>query len=156
MDLQEEVPVQNVPVGPVQVPEGFIATPVLQDALVRLVSLMEGVAQNGTFLMAPSVSQAGEGAQTPTTPAPEQMAPQNQAPAAPPVGVVQPVIATPIGDRPAMSFEALLRLDKFTKLFPVHFSGTPSEDPQDYLDRCHEVLRNMGIVETNEVNFAVF
>ncbi|XP_070031679.1 uncharacterized protein [Nicotiana tomentosiformis] len=39
VDLQEEVPVQNVPVGPVQDPEGFIATPVLQDALVRLAAL---------------------------------------------------------------------------------------------------------------------
>ena len=86
VDLQEEVPVSSVPVGPVQVPKGFIATPVLQDALVRLVSLMEGVAQNGTFPMAPAVSQAGGGAQTPTTPAPEQMAPQYQAPTAPPVG----------------------------------------------------------------------
>ncbi|XP_070034484.1 uncharacterized protein [Nicotiana tomentosiformis] len=55
-----------------------------------------------------------------------------------------------------MSFEALLRLDKFTKLFYVHFSGAPSEDPRDYLDRCHEVLRNIGIVKTNGVNFAVF
>ena len=55
-----------------------------------------------------------------------------------------------------MSSEALLRLDKFTKLFAVHFNGTPSEDPQDYLDRCHKVLRNMGIVETNGVDFAAF
>lgn len=55
-----------------------------------------------------------------------------------------------------MSFEALLRLDKFTKLFLIHFSNAPSEDPHDFLDRCHEVLRNMGIVETNGVNFAVF
>ncbi|XP_070046014.1 uncharacterized protein [Nicotiana tomentosiformis] len=55
-----------------------------------------------------------------------------------------------------MSFGALLRLDKFTKLFPVHFSGTPSEDPQEYLECCHEVLRNMDIVETNGVEFAVF
>ncbi|XP_070041183.1 uncharacterized protein [Nicotiana tomentosiformis] len=55
-----------------------------------------------------------------------------------------------------MSSEGLLRLDNFTKLFPVHFSGSPSEDPQDYLDRWHEVLRNMGIVETNRVDFAVF
>ncbi|XP_070032008.1 uncharacterized protein [Nicotiana tomentosiformis] len=55
-----------------------------------------------------------------------------------------------------MSSETLLRLDKFTKLFLVHFSGTPSEDPQDYLDRCHEVLQNMGIVETNGVDFPMF
>ncbi|XP_070052244.1 uncharacterized protein [Nicotiana tomentosiformis] len=30
-------------------------------------------------------------------------------------------------------------MDKFTKLFPVHFSGAPYEEPQDYLDRCHEM-----------------
>ncbi|XP_070043150.1 uncharacterized protein [Nicotiana tomentosiformis] len=40
-----------------------------------------------------------------------------------------------------MSSEALLRLDNFTKLFPFHFNGTPSEDPQDYLDHCHEFSR---------------
>ncbi|XP_070043159.1 uncharacterized protein [Nicotiana tomentosiformis] len=55
-----------------------------------------------------------------------------------------------------MSSEALWRLDRFTKLFPVYFSGASSEDPQDYLDSCHEVLRNMGIVETNGVDFAAF
>ncbi|XP_070034228.1 uncharacterized protein [Nicotiana tomentosiformis] len=38
----------------------------------------------------------------------------------------------------------------------VHFSGTLSKDPQDYLDRCYVVLLNMGIVETNGVDFAVF
>ncbi|XP_070021975.1 uncharacterized protein [Nicotiana sylvestris] len=55
-----------------------------------------------------------------------------------------------------MSSEALWRLDRFTKLFPVHFSDASSEDPQDYLDSCHEVLRNLGIVETNRVDFAAF
>ncbi|XP_070034825.1 uncharacterized protein [Nicotiana tomentosiformis] len=76
--------------------------------------------------------------------------------AAQPVGVVQPVVVAQVRDRPDMSSEALMRLDKFTKLFPVHFSGVPSEDPQDYLDHCHEVLHNMGIVETNGFDFAVF
>ncbi|XP_070044837.1 uncharacterized protein [Nicotiana tomentosiformis] len=55
-----------------------------------------------------------------------------------------------------MSSEALLRLDKFTKLFPAHLSGAPSNYPYDYLDHCHEVLRNMGIVETNRVDFSMF
>ncbi|XP_070044893.1 uncharacterized protein [Nicotiana tomentosiformis] len=119
-------------------------------------SLIEGVAQNGTFPVAPAVSQAGRGVQTPTTPAPEYMAPQYQDPAAPRVRVIQPVVAAQASDRPAMSSKALLRLNKFTKLFPVHLSGVPSEDPQDYLDRFHKVLRNMGIVETNGVDFAAF
>ncbi|XP_070050711.1 uncharacterized protein [Nicotiana tomentosiformis] len=55
-----------------------------------------------------------------------------------------------------MSFKGLMRLDKFKKLFPIHFSGASSEDPHDFLDRFHEVLRNMGIVESNGIDFAVF
>ncbi|XP_070034479.1 uncharacterized protein [Nicotiana tomentosiformis] len=54
------------------------------------------------------------------------MALQYQAPAAPPVGVIQPVVAVQADNRSAMSFEALLRLDNFTKLFPVHFSDEGS------------------------------
>ncbi|XP_070028623.1 uncharacterized protein [Nicotiana sylvestris] len=55
-----------------------------------------------------------------------------------------------------MTSEALWRLDRFTKLFTTTYGGTSSEDPQDYLDTYHEVLRNMGIVETNVVDFAAF
>lgn len=55
-----------------------------------------------------------------------------------------------------MSSEALWRLERFIKLFPVHFSGAPTGDPQEYLDSCHVVLRNMGIVETNGVDFAAY
>jgi len=55
-----------------------------------------------------------------------------------------------------MSSEALLRLDMFTKIFSIHFSGASSEDPQYYLDRFHQVLHDMGIVETNRVDFVVF
>ncbi|XP_070040177.1 uncharacterized protein [Nicotiana tomentosiformis] len=51
VDLQEEVSVQTVPVGPVQVPEGFIATLVHQDALVRLGSIQ----QHGSRAMVPAL-----------------------------------------------------------------------------------------------------
>ncbi|XP_070036095.1 uncharacterized protein [Nicotiana tomentosiformis] len=139
VEFDEETLAQTVPAGPAQIPEGFIATPVLQDALVRLVGFLESVAQTGAFPMAPTISQAGRGAQTPTTHTLEQ-----------------PVAAAPPVDGAAMSSEALWRLDRFTKLFPVHFSGAPSEYPQEYLDSCHEVLRNMGILETNGVDFAAF
>ena len=44
VDFDEEVPAQTVPVGQAQVPAEFMATLVLQDALVRLVGLMESVA----------------------------------------------------------------------------------------------------------------
>jgi len=55
-----------------------------------------------------------------------------------------------------MSVDALWRLDRFTKLFTTTFSGASSEDPHDFLYSYHEVLRNMGIVETNGVDFATF
>ncbi|XP_070034688.1 uncharacterized protein [Nicotiana tomentosiformis] len=58
----------------------------------------------------------------------------------PAVGAVHPVIATQSGEGAAMSSEALKRLDRFTKLFPIHFGGTPSKDPQDFLDPCHEFI----------------
>ncbi|XP_070003113.1 uncharacterized protein [Nicotiana sylvestris] len=54
---------------------------------------MESVAQADTFTVAPVVSQARGGAQTPPTHTPEQVAPQYQTPVAQPVGVVQPVVA---------------------------------------------------------------
>ena len=57
--------------GPAQVPEGFIATPILQAALVRLVGLMESVTQAGLLPVAPAVSQAGGGAHIPTTRTPK-------------------------------------------------------------------------------------
>ncbi|XP_070040782.1 uncharacterized protein [Nicotiana tomentosiformis] len=63
---------------------------------------------------------------------------------------------TQASDKLALSSRVMLRLDKFTKLYPIHFSGASSEDSQDCLDRCHELLRNMGIVETNGVSFAAF
>nr|XP_033515211.1 uncharacterized protein LOC117279730 [Nicotiana tomentosiformis] len=67
VDFDGEVPTQAVPVGPTQVPKGFIATLVLPDALIRLVGILESVAQIGTFPLAPAVSWAGGGAQTPST-----------------------------------------------------------------------------------------
>ncbi|XP_070055232.1 uncharacterized protein [Nicotiana tomentosiformis] len=62
--------------------------------------------------------------------------------------VVQPVAVAHTEERPTMSSEGLMRLDKFTKFFPIHFSGAPSEDPQDYLDRCHERDESEGKVSS--------
>ncbi|XP_070036998.1 uncharacterized protein [Nicotiana tomentosiformis] len=39
-----------------------------------------------------------------------------------------------------MSSEALLRMDKFTKLFPINFNGAPYEDTKDYLDHYREMI----------------
>ncbi|XP_070002333.1 uncharacterized protein [Nicotiana sylvestris] len=84
------------------------------------------------------------------------MAPQFRTPAAQPVGVVPPGVVSQTGDGSAMSSDALWRLDWLTKLFTTTSGSTSSEEPQNYLDSCHEVLRNMEIVETNGVDFAAF
>jgi len=88
VDFEEEVLAPPAPVGPTQVPEGFIATPVLQDALVRLVGLIESVTRAGLLPVAPAISQAGGGAQTPATRTLEQVAAQFQTPVVQPVGAV--------------------------------------------------------------------
>jgi len=62
VDFEEEVPAPAVPMGPAQVPEGFIAAPVLQDTLVRLVGLIESVTRAGLLPVAPATSQAVGGA----------------------------------------------------------------------------------------------
>ena len=77
----EGVPAPAAPMGPTQALEGFIATPVLQDALVRLVGFMEGISRAGLLPVAPATSQAGGGIQTPDTRTPEPVAPQAQVPA---------------------------------------------------------------------------
>ncbi|XP_070018217.1 uncharacterized protein [Nicotiana sylvestris] len=84
------------------------------------------------------------------------MAPQYQTPVVQPVGAVQPGTVAQGREEPAMSADALWRLGRFTKLFTTTFSCAASKDPQDYLDSCHEVIRNMGIVETDGVEFATF
>lgn len=60
-------------VGPTQVPMVFIATLVLQEALVRIIDFMESMAQTGVLPMALATCQAEGGAQTPTTHTPEQI-----------------------------------------------------------------------------------
>ncbi|XP_070002728.1 uncharacterized protein [Nicotiana sylvestris] len=84
------------------------------------------------------------------------MAPQFQTPVAQPVGVVPPGVVAQTDDGSTMSSEALWRLYRFTKLFTTTYGGKASKDPKDYLNSFHEFLRNMGIVETNGVDFAAF
>lgn len=72
------------------------------------------------------------------------------------VGVAQPIITTQPEVKPAMSVDEIKRMDRFKNLSPPHFSSTPSEDAQDFLDRCHEILCNLGLVESNGVDFIVF
>ncbi|XP_070011336.1 uncharacterized protein [Nicotiana sylvestris] len=73
-----------------------------------------------------------------------------------PVAAVQPGIVAQSSDGTAMSADALWRLDRFTRIFTTTYSGTPSEDAQNFICNCHEVLRTMDILETNGVDFATF
>ncbi|XP_070039218.1 uncharacterized protein [Nicotiana tomentosiformis] len=70
------------------------------------------------------------------------------------VGAVQLVIATQSGEGSAMSAEGLKRLDKFTKLFPTRFASMTSEDPQYFLDRCHEGSMTVTQHETRFVDLS--
>ncbi|XP_070045720.1 uncharacterized protein [Nicotiana tomentosiformis] len=47
-------------------------------------------------------------------------------------------------------------LERFERLRPPPFSGTKSEDAQDFLDRCQQMLRTTGILETSRVSFTTF
>ncbi|XP_070046958.1 uncharacterized protein [Nicotiana tomentosiformis] len=44
----------------------------------------------------------------------------------------------------------------FGRLRPLSFSGSESEDPQVFLDKCQRMLRIAGILETNGVSFTTF
>lgn len=48
------------------------------------------------------------------------------------------------------------RLERFQILFPPHFEGSASEDTQDFLDRCHQMLCNVGLIDSNNVDFTTF
>ncbi|XP_070034647.1 uncharacterized protein [Nicotiana tomentosiformis] len=57
---------------------------------------------------------------------------------------------------PVMSDEEQKLLERFGRLKPPSFSGVESEDTQDFLDRCQQILRTAGILETIEVSFTTF
>ncbi|XP_070042529.1 uncharacterized protein [Nicotiana tomentosiformis] len=55
-----------------------------------------------------------------------------------------------------MNGEEQKRLKWFERLRPPSFSGTKSEDAQDFLDICQRILCTTGILETNGVSFTTF
>ncbi|XP_070057537.1 uncharacterized protein [Nicotiana tomentosiformis] len=69
---------------------------------------------------------------------------------------VQPVAAAQAQIDPITNDEEQKRLYRFGRLHPPTFSGTESEDAQDFLDRCEWMLRTSGILETSGVSFTTF
>lgn len=55
-----------------------------------------------------------------------------------------------------MSADELKSLDKLNNLNHPHFSGTPLEDAQVFLDCYYEILCNLGLVVFNGVDFTAF
>lgn len=39
---------------------------------------------------------------------------------------------------------------------PPYCDGDPTADARDFLNRCHEILCNLGLVESNGIYFTTF
>lgn len=89
--------------------------------------------------MAPSAYQARRGDQTPIAHTPEQ-----------------PIIAVRLEVMPTMSTEEQKMLERFQRLHPPHIDGDASQDAQNFVDRCHQMLHNFSLVESNGVDFTTF
>lgn len=72
------------------------------------------------------------------------------------VGGVYPTFTVQLEERPTVLEDELKRLGKFTKLHLPHFHGTPSGDAHVFLDYFHEIMHNLGLVESNEFDFTAF
>ncbi|XP_070034798.1 uncharacterized protein [Nicotiana tomentosiformis] len=68
----------------------------------------------------------------------------------------QPVVAAMPEPRLATAGEPQKLLDRWTRLHPLVFGGERYEDPQDFIDRCRDILHNMRILETHKVDFTTF
>lgn len=70
--------------------------------------------------------------------------------------VEHPIAAARLVVRPAISAEEKKIIDTFQRLHPPHFDGSSSVDTKDFLDRFHEMLHNLGMVESNWADFMTF
>ncbi|XP_070032575.1 uncharacterized protein [Nicotiana tomentosiformis] len=55
-----------------------------------------------------------------------------------------------------MTDDEQMRLERFWRLRPPSFSNAESEDAQGFLDKCQQMLRTVGILETSGVSFTTF
>lgn len=58
-----------------------------------------------------------------------------------------PIITTRPEIMLAMSAEDKKKLDRFQRLHPPHFDCDTSKDDKDFLDRCHQMHCNLGLVK---------
>lgn len=101
-----------------------------------MVSIIDALTQVEVVPVAPITSKAGGEVMTSTTRTTEQ-----------PIVAVRPVVM------PDMSSNEQKMMDR---LHHPHFHSDALEDGKDYLDKCHEMLRTLGLVESNGVDFTIF
>lgn len=55
-----------------------------------------------------------------------------------------------------MSIEEKKRMDHFHKIDPPCFDCETTIDAQEFLDRCYEIICNLGPMESDVVDFTTF
>ncbi|XP_070031610.1 uncharacterized protein [Nicotiana tomentosiformis] len=108
-------------------------------APVRVTIEEPPVAPARLISVAPNISQARGGDQTPTARTSEQH-----------VYIGQPEF------RPGTSEEEQERLERLKRYSPPTFGGTTTKNAQKFLEKCHHILHTMGIMEVSGVAFTTF
>ncbi|XP_070058101.1 uncharacterized protein [Nicotiana tomentosiformis] len=101
----------------------------------------------------PATSQAGGGTHTRTACTPEEVMQRLHTPGVLPTQLIA-VAQAPVVS--VMTDNEQRRLERFGRLQPPSFSDAELEDAQGFLDKCQQILRTMGILETNGVPFTTF
>lgn len=130
-----------------------VTSPLLQDTLLRMLSVLENLTPSGNTTGTPGDSQTGEGAQTPD---------QHHAPLVH-NSVGQPPVDTRVEIDPAPTMEVrgapLVTLtgseqrcyEMFRKMNPPQFQGGRTEDAHEFLTTCRELLDAVGLAESHGV-----
>ncbi|XP_069143294.1 uncharacterized protein [Solanum lycopersicum] len=116
-----------------QVPSDPVVTPLIQDTLLRVLSVLEGFSQGGGATTTPLDSRTREGAQTQE---------QQQAPA------IQDVVGQLLVD-PAVQNDVAPAVRG-----QVASMGGKSEDAHKFLTTCRELLEVVGLAESHRVRYA--
>ena len=121
-----------------KVPPDPVVTPLLQDTLLRVLSVLEGFSQGGGATTTPHDSRTREGAQTQE----QQQAPvvqdvAGQLPVDPAVqNDVSPVVGGKVALMVVLIEDEQLRYERFRKIDPPQFQGGKSEDAYEFLTTC--------------------
>ena len=141
-----------------QVPPDPVVTPLLQDTLLRVLSVLEGFSQGGGATTTPHDSRTREGAQTQE----QQQAPvvQDAVGKLPVDPAVQNDVAPAVGGQVAsmviLTEDEQRRYERFLKMDLPQFQGGKSEDAHEFLNNCRELLEVVGSAESHGVQYDTF